>query len=286
METFNDNKRLIELRIIQDDAESILSLMQTEHDAVFQMAILPYYALFIQSIQEYFDKQLITDDWVGKIKDIRNYIKIFGDSFGKSKNRINMVDADQNNFFQSKLRFAFLGHWNIHYNIGTYWINDKHMIGNTQMYSDYLGVKAEENDKEKVRKQFIDLGYQCGYVVSSIKTVLSDIIIPPSIERAIVSTKIEYYFDLNTNKLRKIFIGNNKELNIFFMNLVSNMNFVKFVLVPMFKGFNPWIFRVEYVVTYNTYKALKRLKSHSENNSDICIDLDKLKVVLKLADNL
>ena len=54
----NDLEKLITVRLIQEDAESVCSLMTTERDAIFAMAITPYYALFIQSCRNIWEKPL------------------------------------------------------------------------------------------------------------------------------------------------------------------------------------------------------------------------------------
>ena len=78
-------EKMITVRIMQEDAESIFSLMKTERDPVFAMEIIPYYALFIQSCQEYVGEIFIEGTSAEKVKDIRNFIKVYGESFGKSK---------------------------------------------------------------------------------------------------------------------------------------------------------------------------------------------------------
>lgn len=51
MSELSDLERLVSLRIIQDDAESIASLMLKERDSVFIMEVIPYYALFVQELE-------------------------------------------------------------------------------------------------------------------------------------------------------------------------------------------------------------------------------------------
>ena len=45
-------ERLISILVMQEDAETIYSLIQTERNPIFSMEIIPYYALFVQSCQE------------------------------------------------------------------------------------------------------------------------------------------------------------------------------------------------------------------------------------------
>ena len=67
-------ERLIGIRIMQEDAESIYSLLQTERNPIFTMEIIPYYALFVQSCQEYTGEDLLPKSIAKDLKDIRNRI--------------------------------------------------------------------------------------------------------------------------------------------------------------------------------------------------------------------
>lgn len=78
-------EKMITVHIMQEDAETIFSLMKTERDPIFAMEIIPYYALFIQSCQEYMGETFIEGTSAVKVKDIRNFIKIYGESFGKQR---------------------------------------------------------------------------------------------------------------------------------------------------------------------------------------------------------
>ena len=155
-------EKMITVRIMQEDAESIFSLMKTERDPVFAMEIIPYYALFIQSYQEYVGEIFIEGTSAEKVKDIRNFIKVYGESFGKSKKRIELVDIEQDEQYRAQLRFDFMKSWNIHLNLGTYWTEDYHVVGNTQMLADFLGIDDIFNPK--TGKLQFELGRQMGHL--------------------------------------------------------------------------------------------------------------------------
>lgn len=280
----NDLEKLITVRLIQEDVESVSSLMTTERDAIFAMAIMPYYALFIQSCQEYMGETFIEGEVAKQIKDIRNYIKAFGEGFGKSKRRVNSVDANQDEQFRLQLRFDFMKNWNIHFNLGTYWTEDKHVIGNTQMYADFLGIDNMFNTENG--KKMREIGYQMGSFVSSVREGLSKSMTIPEIGREKRNVFIDYFYDLNTNMNDVLFKDDTKTLNLFYLNLVSSMNFVKYILRPMFSVSNTWLFRIEYIVTYYTYRALQRLKNYCENNIDIEIDIEELSNLLNIEKGL
>ena len=62
------------------------------------------------------------------------------------------------------------------------------------------------------------------------------------------------------------------------------MNFVKYILRKFFIDGNKWVFRVEYIVAYYTYRALRRLKNYCENNDDIKLNLEMLNEIFDKGD--
>lgn len=278
-------ERLISIRIMQEDAESIYSLLTTERDSIFAMGIIPYYALFVQSCKEYCKIEEGPDESAIKIKDIRNHIKGYADAFGKSKKRVTSIDQREDDNFKSQLRFDFMKAWNIHYNLGTYWTDDRHIVGNTQQLAAFLGVNDFSDTHRK--KEFLNLGHYLGSFVASVRSGLLSSFSTPHIERRDTSISITKYCDLNTNKNHPFFsCYSNKELNLFLLHLLCNMNFVKHILRPMFADNNTWVFRDEYIVTYYTYRALLRLKNYAENNDDVSVDINELETVFYDADSL
>ncbi len=278
-------EKMIEIRIIQEDAETIFSLMKTERNPIFAMMIMPYYALFVQSCQEYMGEIYIEGVTGERIKNIRNYLKTYGNTFGKSKKRVERVDAEQDEQYKSQLRFDFMKNWNIHYNLGTYWTEDKHIIGNTQLIADFLEVQ-DIFDSQTGPKQF-ELGREIGSFVSSIREGIAKSISPPKISRKLKEINIEFFYNLNTNRFDELFLDNSsKILNLFYLNLVCSLNFIKLILRPLLADDNQWLFRIEYVVTYYAYRAIQRLVNYCENNEDLQIEIEQYKELLNLSENL
>ncbi|MCR5012701.1 MAG: hypothetical protein K6A72_10180, partial [Lachnospiraceae bacterium] len=60
-------EKMVTIRLIQADAEDISTLMQNEKDPIFCMAVMPYYALFIQSCQEYLGNIYIDEESAGQV---------------------------------------------------------------------------------------------------------------------------------------------------------------------------------------------------------------------------
>lgn len=280
-----DLEKMITVRIIQEDAETIFSLLKTERDPIFAMEIIPYYALFVQACQEYMGDTFVEGDCGERIKDIRNFIKVYGNSFGKVKQRIDTIDVRQDEQYKSQIRFNFMKDWNVHFNMGTYWTADKHIIGNTQMLADFLGVD-DIFDRKTGMAQY-ELGRQIGAFVASVREGISSSIQSPQVNRCRAGVNIEYFYDLNTHRSNLLFVENSsKSVNLFFLNILCNMNFVKYILRPLFDENNIWIFRVEYIVTYYTYMAIRRLKNYCENNTDIHTDLAGFTEVFDLAEGM
>ena len=74
MSALSELERNVSIRIIQKDAESIYSLLQTERDSIFLMEIIPYYALFVQSCHEYMGENFLQESIAKDLKDIRNLL--------------------------------------------------------------------------------------------------------------------------------------------------------------------------------------------------------------------
>ena len=165
-------ERLIGIRIMQEDAESIYSLLQTERNPIFAMEIIPYYALFVQSCQEYMGEDLLPKSIAKDLKDIRNHIKAYTDGFGKSQKCVVAVDDAQDRDFKEQLRFRFLKKFNIHLNLGTYWTEEKQIIGNTQQLANFLSVESMFDPK--IKEKNYQMGYHIGLFVTSFRNELAN----------------------------------------------------------------------------------------------------------------
>ena len=278
-------ERLISIRIMQEDAEAIYSLLQTERDSVFAMEIVPYYVLFVQSCQEYMGENFLPESMEKDFKDIRNHIKTYAEGFGKSQRRVLSVDDRQDEDFKGQLKLECLKTMNIHFNLGSYWTDSKHIIGNTQLLADFLSISSMSDPvlKEKSYK----MGYEIASFVASVREGLSGSLDYPIIERIQNSVKINYYCNINTNKNNKLFSELlPKELNLFFLHLLCNMNFVKYILKQLFTDGNTWVFRIEYVVSYYTLRALERFKNYCENNSYTSVDMEGITNILDCGEKI
>lgn len=272
-------EKLITRRIIQNDAETIYSLLKTEKDSVFSMEVIPYYVLFVQSFQEYIGENFLQESMKKNFKDIRNYIKVYSNRFGKSLKRVTYVNDIQDKDFKNQLRFNFLKNTNSYFNIGSYWTDTRVIIGNTQQLSDFLSIESMFDPMLKDR--IYQMSYQIGSVVSSVRERFSNTLDYLDVDRPKKSVKINYYCDINTNKKNILFLQDTpKEQNLFLLHLLCSMNFVKNILRPLLIDGNIWMFRVEYIVSYYTLRALERFRNHYINNEDKCVEIEELIKIL------
>ena len=195
------------------------------------------------------------------------------------------MDDTQDERFKEKLKFECLKNMNVHSNLGSYWTESGHIIGNTQQIADFLSV-GSMSDPELKEKSY-QMGYEISSFVSSIRGGLLDSLDYPIIERTKNTVKINYYCDVNTNRKNNLFTSNiPKEQNLFFLHLLCNMNFVKHILRPLFADENTWIFRIEYVTSYYTLRALERYKNYCENNCFTSIDMKGIMDILVYKEKL
>lgn len=272
MDDFANIERFITIRLIQEDTESIYSLLKSERDPIFIICAIPYYALFVESCEEYIKSNVFDEDTAKKLKFIRNNIKAYADRFGRTIRRIADVDEKQDSIFRNQLRFKFMQDWNFHYNLGTYWTSDKNIIGNTQMLSDILGI--EDPYTPGLGESQVNFARQISSYVTSIRDGFAESLPSVVVSRKSYGVRIPYYCDFNTNKktiIRKIELP--KEIQLLFLHLLCSLNFVRYVLADMFMSENTWFFRITYITTYYAYYALTKLNNHICNNADDCIGI-------------
>ena len=227
-----------------------------------------------------YGENLLPESIAKDLKDIRNHIKSYAEGFSKSQKRVAFIDGAQDKDFKEQLKFEFLKKINIHLNLGTYWTEKRQVIGNTQQLAEFLAVESMFDSKLKEKNY--QMGYHIGSFVASFRDGLVYSLSYPIIERERQSISINYYCDINTNKKNNLLSkGQKKEINLFYLHLLCSMNFVKYILRPLFQDGNIWTFRVEYIVSYYTLRALERLKNYPENNKDMTVETEEIHDILK-----
>lgn len=276
--------KICTLLLIQNDCETLKNIVLKFRDPIFCMEIIPYMALFCRSFQEYYGMELISKDVDSEIYDIRNSIKIYGDRYGKSKKKFLVSDESQDEEFREQLRFDFTKNLDIHYNLGMYFTDDMKIIGNTQLIANTLNMN-ELSQKERGEKAY-NLGYHLGSIIGGVSRGLASTISTPRIQLN-ENMPTFYYDDINTNKNNFFNPTFGKDISLFMLHVLCSINFIKYVLEPLFSGKNVWMLRIKYIVIYHTYLGMGRLKAYIENNRAGMIDLiDSIDVLLQNGDGL
>ena len=255
-------RKVCTFALMQNDCETIKAIGLQHREPVFNMFFIPYLALFCRSIQEYFRETLIEPQTDAEIYDIRNTFKQYCDRYGKNRKRFLEIDEQQDEEFRKMLRFAFMRRLNLHYNLGVYFDNARHVIGNTQLVENYLKMHGlSENEKGK---KVYSLACSLGRVIGSVSSDFSKILIAPTIQ---INDKIPtiHYCDINSNKCRFFNPRYGKDINLFLLHILSNLGYIKYYLECLIPNNNPWMFRIKYITTYYSFQGLKKLNSHLEN---------------------
>ena len=129
-----------EITIIKRDFDLLRKLIPNLTNDV-QMQMIPYTALLCYEAMDYLKKHdpsiEIKQTSRYSIKDIRQKAKFFDLSVNKLIQSINNVDAMQNEDFVNLMKYPQLGYWNLHTNLGIYYDDNKHIVGNTH-YAYYI----------------------------------------------------------------------------------------------------------------------------------------------------
>lgn len=263
MDVSDDNTCFIlTVKLICNDCETLKSLALSIKEPVYSMFILQYYALFCSALKEYLNQNLLSSKNDSENANLRNMIKNFDKRFGKIKNIYLSIDKEQDEDFQSIVRFEFIKKNNRYYNLGIYFDNKKRIIGNTHLATNFLNCYNGDNNGVKAYQ----IGKDFGRIIGSFSDGLSKQLTMPYIKLNNVHPEI-MFLDINTNKNMFFNKSYSKEINLILLHGVSTLNFVQYCLEPIFLYDNPWIMRVKYISTYYVHRGLLRIKKHLEQNS-------------------
>ena len=208
---------LAEISIIKRDFDLLRKLIPNLTNDV-QTQMIPYTALFCYEAMAYLKKHDPSIDIKQtsrySIKDIRQKAKFFDLSVNKLIQSINNVDAMQNEYFVNLMKYPQLGYWNLHTNLGIYYDDNKHIVGNTHyayyIFQDEKSIskpQMEMNGLELEGKELQAFGYDLGIIIGNISSALSET--SDFMESDVIPKGTEFlYQDFNTN--RCITNGNDK----------------------------------------------------------------------------
>lgn len=270
---------LAEISIIKRDFDLLRKLIPNLTNDV-QTQMTPYTALFCYEAMAYLKKHDPSIDIKQtsrySIKDIRQKAKFFDLSVNKLIQSVNNVDAMQNEYFVNLMKYPQLGYWNLHTNLGIYYDDNKHIVGNTHyayyIFQDEKSIskpQVEMNGLELEGKELQAFGYDLGVIIGNISSALSES--SDFMESDVIPKGTAFlYQDFNTN--RCITNGNDKykSVRLFLLHILSSIGFVLYCLKQKIIRDTGLLLRLEYI-TY--HYALKRidgiLKYCNSNNSGI-----------------
>lgn len=234
--------------------------VQTLNNPIISLSLIPYIALYCRSAQEYLGEAILSDSVDSQINDLRNGLKLYSGKYNVGKTATLGVDESQNEYFRNKLRLSYMKKRNVHYNLGVFFDEKGHIIGNTQNIRFFLDLP--NIDKKTEKEKCIELGRILGCKLMEIvnKYVDEDVVL----EQTGVNIKIGYY-DLNTNRKETFFRKTrDKEINLIILHILSSIGFMEYVLGRTIPKDNLWLLRIKYVVLHYAWIGLKKMKQHFE----------------------
>lgn len=254
-----------EITIMKRDFDLLRKLVPNLTDDV-QTQMVPYSAMFCYEAMTYLKKynSSIDIEQTSKysIKDIRQKAKFFDLNVNKLIQSVNNVDVMQNEYFVNLMKYPQLGYWNLHTNLGIYYDNDKHIVGNTH-YAYYIFQDEKSISKSQVEMNTLELegkelrafGYDMGAIIGSISSALSE---TSDFIESDVSPKGNDYSSQDFNTNRCTANGNEKYkcVRLFLLHILSSIGFILYCLKSKTIRDTGLLLRLEYI-TY--HYALKRI---------------------------
>ena len=252
------------LMIIGDECATLYDLLQN-HDALFNIQILPYVALYYDSTRDFFKVNIQTDIDLA-MKDIRNNLKLFNETYSHISKRIEQEDVKQNEYFENPIDKSLTK------SLGLFFVDDRKIIGNTYLSNIELNMSDLEED------EWSSYSYSLGYVSGQLLGTLYETIKDNGFEfldTVNIDRKKEIKCcNINTNN-NNIFNNEiSKEMNIILLSILGKINFVKYYLEPLFFKNDSWLFRVRYISVYYSHRALKKVLNQLKD-----IDIVKYKKI-------
>ena len=197
-------------------------------------------------------------------KKIRVKLKCFEDKFTKSEQIIKKCDWLQDYCFRNKIKCDLIKKMNLYYNLGCYIVDGK-IIGNTQ-YGYYIfqdskllrtkEVKLYNEEFKIIPKELKNYGAHCGNLVLIINEMCKKITGKDFSSEVVNFNHNIYYKDFNTSKLFK----KDKTIKLYFLHILSNINYVYYLLRSYETKDTGWWLRIYYITYYYSVVRIKSVK--------------------------
>jgi len=261
---------------VKNDCVTLIALNNLIAQPIISLAFLPLYALFVEEMNNTIGEKGrvfdISNDSPFKIGAVRAKLKLFADEkrIGKSKKRMLELDESQDIIFKKKLRFNFTRNLNIHYNLGIYFTNEGKIIGNTQYF--YYMFQGNNIDGRKYNNEEIrEFSRSLGIVIGSINEGLKNFMPHHAVNIKNREYRIKFK-DFNTNKksfttISKLQYG--KDISLILLHILSNINFIVFILSDALENNNTYLFKIKYISFYYSIRSIEKIiEFFNKNNVD------------------
>ncbi|MCM1307386.1 MAG: hypothetical protein NC223_02170 [Butyrivibrio sp.] len=277
-----------EISIIKRDFDLLRKLVPNLTNDV-QTQIVPYSALFCYEVITYLKKfdPSIEVEQTSKysIKDIRQKAKFFDLSVNKLIQSVNNVDTMQNGYFVNLMKYPQLGYWNLHTNLGIYYDNDKHIVGNTHyayyIFQDEKSIskpQSELNDLELEGKELQAFGYDMGVIIGNISSAFSET--SDFMESDVVPKGANFlYQDFNTNRCTTNGNEKYKSVLLFLLHILSSIGFVLYCLKRKITRDTGLLLRLEYITYHYALKQIDGIRKYCKTNNSEISDCNLLKLL-------
>ena len=265
--------KIINLSIMQIfyDDDTLLNLLNNliTKSPIEILYLVPFLSLFCVESVNFFAEQKINikTNFNSEFneKKIRIKLKCFEDKFLQSEKIVKNCDLLQDSFFRNKIKCNLIKKLNLYYNLGCYIVDGK-IIGNTQ-YAYYIfqdskllrkkEIGLEDGQFDIIPKELKNYGAHCGNLVLIINELCKILTKQNYLNKVSQYNHIIYYKDFNTNKLFK----KDKTLKLYLLHILSNINYVYYVLRKYEVKDTGWWLKI-YYITY--YYAIVRIESIKE----------------------
>lgn len=264
-----------EITIMKRDFDLLRKLMINLTSDV-QTQMVPYSALFCYEAMAYlkkYDSSIDIEQTSNySIKDIRQKAKFFDLSVNKLLQSVDNVDTMQNEYFVNLMKYPQLGYWNLHTNLGIYYDNDKHIVGNTHyayyIFQDEKSVskpQAEMNELDLEGKELQAFGYDMGVIIGNISSALSK---NSDFMESDVSPKGNAYLNQDFNTNRCTTTGNEKYkcVRLFLLHILSSIGFILYCLKRKVIRDTGLLLRFEYIIYHYSLKRIDGILRYCKTN--------------------
>ncbi len=256
-------------RLIGLDGQTIESLvLYAPYKAIVTVLLLPFVGVYCFEAQEFFGKHLMNDSGDTKITDLRNAIKIFAGKYNKTEKAFLKSDGEQDDYFRELLKSDFVKSKNIHYNLGVYFNEEGHIIGDTQLINYYFS--SVEITADNIGTTAFEVGRNLGTTVDRIMKLANQ---KNRANRKNIIQNIKIgYIDFNTDRADSIFVhSDNKGLNLLFLHILGMIGTCKYLLRVICSN-STWVIRCEYIISHSVWSVLKVVENHYK--FDNCSEVD------------